>query len=111
MRILSRKEFMKTPKGTVFSYYDPSYFTELNIKDSGPEYEVDFTFSDLVGAVESHSSQDFAEKCEQMERGASLPVDFEISGREGLFDDKLLYAVYEKNDVEKLIKRLQEANN
>lgn len=108
MRILTRKEFMEMPAGTVFSYYEPCVFRGLMIKDSDPEKGYpDFSTSDLIGAIEVNSSDEFVEKCSRMELGSSEPVDFEYSGREGLFDDKLLYAVYERPDVEKLIKRLQ----
>jgi hypothetical protein len=108
MKIISRKQFMDMPLGTVFSYYQPCYFTGLHIKDSTADYDSpDFIYSDLIGAVENDSSEDFTEKCERMEKGESLPVDFELTGREGLFDDKLLYAIYEKEDVIKLIARLQ----
>lgn len=111
MKILTREQFMKMPQGTVFSYYEPCFFRGLHIKDSQPDkYHPDFSMSDLIGAVENTSSGDYSEKCELMENGASLPVDFEFSGREGLFDDKLLYAIYEKDDVNKLIRRLQDAN-
>ena len=41
-----------------------------------------------------------------MESGESMPVDFEVTSREGLFEEEQLFAVYEKEDVEKLIKRL-----
>lgn len=98
---------MEMPAGTVFSYYNPCYFHGLNIKDSDPEKGYpDFSMSDLIGAFACNSSDDFTTKCEQMEKGESLPVDFENSGREGLFDDNLLYAIYEKKDVQKLITRL-----
>lgn len=100
---------MNLPAGTVFSYYYPCVFRGLYIKDSIPEPDYpDFSMSDLIGAVQNVSSEDWQVKCDQMELGASVPVDFESSGREGLFDDKLLYAIYEKEDVENLIKRLQE---
>lgn len=65
MIIVTRKELMKLPIGTVFSYYKPCVFNGLYIKDSGPEYEIDFTMSDLIGAVENSSSEDFGEKCDR----------------------------------------------
>ena len=107
MKIINRKEFMEMPAGTVFSYYHPCVFQGLYIKDSAPEKGYpDFSMSDLIGAVENYSSEDFNDKCDRMEAGESLPVDFECSGREGLFDDELLYAIYETADIQKLITRL-----
>jgi hypothetical protein len=108
MKIVSREQFMKLPAGTLFSYYAPCYFRDLAIKDSSPdEWGTDFIKSDLIGEVDSEGSDDFQEKCERMEKGESFPADYEITGREGLFDDKQLYAIYEKADVEKLIERLK----
>jgi hypothetical protein len=109
MKILTRKQFMEMPAGTVFSYYQPCFFNGLSIKDSSPEKGYpDFSMSDLIGSVEHGNSDEFSTKCDQMELGESMPVDFEFSGREGLFDDELLYAVYEKEDVIKLINRLRD---
>ena len=100
---------MKMPSGTVFSYYEPCVFRELNIKDCNPEPDYpDFTMSLLIGAIEHSNSDDYGENCERMELGESIGMDLEFSGREGLFDDGQLYAVYEKEDVEKLIARLKE---
>jgi hypothetical protein len=107
MKIVSRKEFMELPSGVVFSYYGPCAFNGLMVKDSEPEKGYpDFCLSNLIGAVDCSGSEDFVVKCEDMENGESRPVDFESSGREGHFDDKQLYAIYEKEDVDKLIKRL-----
>ena len=112
MKIISRKELVALPAGTVWSYYEPCIFRDLYIKDSEPEPDYpDFSNSCLIGSVDCVSSGDFTDKCDQMEAGESLPVDFESSGREGLFDDKQLFAVYEPADVDILIKRLIAANS
>ena len=97
---------MKMPSGTVFSYYEPCIFTQLMIKADDGGWGNDFLIDNLIGAVENESSGDFSEKCGRMERGESLPVDFDFTGREGLFDDDQLFAIYEEEDKKKLIKRL-----
>jgi len=43
-----------------------------------------------------------------MKARESVEVDFENTSRDGMFEDEQLYAVYEKEDVEKLIARLQQ---
>lgn len=108
MKIVTRKGLMELRKGTVFSLYRPCVFDCLSIKDSPPGWGDDFLVCDLVGAVEHHDSDDLIEKLDKMERGESFPADFESCGRDGCFDNDQLYAVYERADVEKLIKRLQE---
>ena len=108
MKILTRDQFIKMPSGTLWSYYSPCVFRELNIKDSGnEECTPDFVMSQLIGAVDVQSGDEFIEKCELMEKGKSVSVDFKSTGREGLFDDKQLYAVYEDHDVTQLIDRLR----
>lgn len=111
MKIISRDKFMKMPIGTVFSYYEPCSFRNLNIKvsDLSGGYINDFLYDSVIGSINSESSTDFMDKCVQMEKGDSVPVDFEQTSREGLFDDGQLFAIYEKKDVEKLIKRLYAA--
>ena len=44
-----------------------------------------------------------------MEEGGSVSMDFNNTSREGLFDEKQLYAVYGKEDVKKLIRKLKDA--
>ncbi len=109
MRIVTRREFMKLPIGTIFSYYEPMCFRDLAIKASDLKegWTVDFLYDDIIGQIDNSGSDDFFEKCERMEKGESMPMDFEQTGREGLFEDKQLFAVYEREDVEKLIRRLQ----
>lgn len=109
MRILPRSEFVKLPGGTLFSYYEPSAFRGLLIKksDYAPEMENDFYVIDLIGAIDCTGSTDYGQKCDVMEAGGSVPMDFTTPSREGLFDDKLLYAVYEPADVRDLISALK----
>jgi hypothetical protein len=108
MKIITRAEMLKMPVGTVYSRYEPCVFSELYVKaDDAGNYENDWLYDALIGAVKTNSSEEFIEKCELMEKGESHDVDFESTGRDGLFDDEQLYAIYEKVDVEKLIARLQ----
>ena len=107
MKIYKYKEFKKLPIGTLFSYYKHCSFRDIFIKESSKDYgDIDFMYSSIVGAIEDESSEDFVDKCEKMENGESVSVDFDSVEREGLFDEEQLYAVYEKEDVEKLIDRL-----
>ena len=109
MKILTFKEFLETPKETVFSYYRPQVFDGLMIKCSDiADNDHDFLYDDIIGAIENDSSADYWDKCEAMsELKESMPMDFECTGREGLYDRDQLYAVYEKEDVVALIERLQ----
>jgi len=97
MKILTRKEFLKMPSQTVFSYYKPDFFNGLMIKSSGEDDVIDFTVEDLIEIdIYFHA----------LNQGENVPATFECSGREGLFDDEQLFAVYDKSDVERLVHRL-----
>lgn len=99
---------LEMPMGTVYSLYEPCIFRELLIKADQPKnYENDWLYDSLIGAIEPSDAYDTFTLCEEMEKGNSVPMDFEYTGRDGMFDDKQLYAIYEKEDVEKLIKRLE----
>ena len=108
MKILDRKRFLLTPKETLFSYYSNADFTGLNIKTSDVnDMDSAFTFDCLVGAVENDSTGDFFDKCESMVGGGSMSMDFNYTGREGMLNNKQMFAVYEKGDVVALIGRLK----
>lgn len=109
MKIVNRKDFLNLPAETMWSYYEPCVFRGLYIKvsDLNSGYSNDFLYDDLIGAVENTGSDDWTDKLHLMEHERlSYPVDFDYTGREGLFDDGQLFAIYEKEDVEKLIQRL-----
>lgn len=111
MKILTRKQFLDTPPETLFSYYDPCSFRGLYIKtsDNSPNgYSNDFLYDDLIAPVECNNSSEYLENIELCEKGGSMSLDFEYTDREGLFEYEQLFAIYEKEDVKKLIKRLQD---
>lgn len=106
MKIYSRSEFMKLPSGTVFSSGENNCFMDLHIK--GETWEVDFLQSSLIG-IDSFSSEENADRMDEMEeRGVSYPINRSY-GREGLFDDNMLYLVYEREDMAYMIREFQKA--
>lgn len=108
MKILTREQFIKTPSGTLWSYYQPCLFRELAVKvTDNKDYANDFVYFSLIGEFQTENSDDYFEICKKMELGESIPASFEETTREGLFDDEQLFLVYEKSDVENMIKALQ----
>ena len=100
---------MRTPKDTLFSYYEPCVFRDLIVKTTdSSDYENDFVMYSLIGEFETQDSIDFLDKCFQMEKGTSIPLSLEETTREGLFDDEQLFLVYEKEDIKKLADRLSD---
>ena len=128
MKIISRTEFLKMPKGTVFCKFPRfdertrTYRTygfgigEPCIKMDDPgEMENDF-YSSGVGSdlnpVSSESSGDFMETLEDMERNFGKEVPFDYSyGRDGMFesDDEVCFAIFSRAEVELIVSTLQKA--
>lgn len=108
MKIINREEFLKLHSGTLFSEYEPCSFYGLLIKYDSCGYN-DYYENSLVGNVDSQSSEDLFNKLEVAEKEkTSLKLDFDICGRNGMYDDNQLYAVYEKDDIEGLINVLKQ---
>lgn len=110
MKIVNLETFRSLPNGTVFSKYEPCYFDGLKIKVD--TWDSDFLYQDLIGNIDADSTEDFTEKCDSAsEDGNSIPLDFQCSQRDGLFEKNQLFAVYEKDDLIGLIIRLEECRS
>lgn len=105
MKIINLAEFRAMPEGTVFCKYEPCNFGELQIK--GETWESDFISASLTGVIESDGSSDMFDKLLQYEKTKeSFPLDIEYYGRDGLFEENQLFAVYEKKDIAQLVNKL-----
>ena len=107
MKIVNLETFRSLPNGTVFSKYEPCVFRGLKIKVD--TWDGDFLYQDLIENIDCISSEYFDDKCDLAEAGGSIGLDFYCNDRDGLHEKGQLFAVYEKNDLTGLIKRLQEA--
>ena len=113
MRIIKKSEFYLLPSGTLFSEYQPCIFTGLKIKgdtcyrDNGTPF--DYYEMDLTDCMEWDDSGDRFEKLDKAQEDSSysLKLDLECEGRNGMYDDDQLYAVYESDDIAGLISKLQ----
>ena len=94
------------PENTLYSKYEPCVFGELQIK--GESWSCDFlTTSGLSSSVKCSGSDEFFELLERAKNTSeSLAMDFDSEGRDGCFNKDQLFAVWENNDIESLIKRL-----
>jgi hypothetical protein len=110
MKIVDRKTFLALPEGTVFSKYQPYIFGELQIKGSTLKSSGDFCAYSITSAIDYDSSEDLFEKLDRMEKnGEAVPMDFDSGGRDGCFDLDQLFAVWDEQDVRKLIGRLEQS--
>ncbi len=107
MRIVNRKEFLAMPEGVLYSKYQPCFFGELAIKGDSIG-DNDFYYQDIAGAIKSNNSGEWADILfDAQESGESFDIDLDCEGRDGMFEQDELYAVWEQKDVLTLIDRLQ----
>lgn len=108
MKIVNREQFLALPPGTLFSKFSPQYFEHLSIK--GDTWTNDFLVQEIADAVDASNSEEFGNVLDlAVEHGSSFKLDLDNMGRDGCFDEGQLFAVWERQDVEKLIDRLNHA--
>lgn len=108
MRIVDLTALRAMPQGTLFQKWSPCYFGDMEIFDSALG-EMDFISCSFGADPIGSSGEDFGARCDDMaEDGVSYPVSFEGYGRDGCFEPRQLFAVWEPDDVRALIAKLQE---
>lgn len=119
MRIVNRHEFLAMPAGTVFvkfpaqpadgSHIDLGYDGIICIKED--TVGDDFIVQELLPYFEDvNDGGDWADVMSSMLEGkTSPPLDYECTVRDGLFDEKQLFLVWDKIDLERMIGRLNAA--
>jgi len=114
MKLLNRKEFLDTEIGTIFSYYTKGWIVELDwlcIKWSWKgDYSNDFICQSIYNEIWFEFFNDWmdnqleAEK--RLENGESINIDENCYWRDWMFEEKQKFIVFEKKDIEKMIKNL-----
>jgi hypothetical protein len=112
MKIVNKQEFYKLPEGTLYSEYEPCVLNGLNVKGMNmvglDNKLIDFTLKSIIGNVYCDSSDDFVNILTDAEENkTSIKLDFDYYGRDGLYEDDALYAIYEEKDIDDFIKQLQ----
>lgn len=109
MKIISRETFLLMPEGTLFSKYEPCVFGPLCIKGQTIGAN-DFLVQKIADSVDASSFDDFSQILfKSQQSGKGFKIDLNCEGRDGMFEDDQLFAVWEIADVESLIQRLQMA--
>jgi len=109
MKIVNRNEFLKLPPGTIAMKYQPCVFGEIFIKEETIGESGDFFLQYPLTCTQSETTvEEVGLLFDAQENKTSLKMDFDCSQRDGCFDEKQLFAVYEKTDLEGLIKRLND---
>ena len=108
MKIVDRRTFLAMPGGVLYSNYEPCFFGELCIKGATVAGN-DFCVQQIADAGKCHDRGEFADVLfDAAANGTSFALDFACEGRDGMFDEHQLFAVWEPQDVAALIARLQQ---
>lgn len=107
MKIVNAKKFLAMPPNTLFSKYEPCCFDDIQIKQETCGTN-DFLVQEISSAIRHDNSNKFNEILEKAEiTHESIDMDFDITGRDGCFDDDQLFAVWENKDIDQLIEKLK----
>ena len=107
MKIINKDEFLKLPEGTLYCEYEPCFLSSPLIKGENCGHD-DYYESEITD-IDFDSTGDMFDKYEEMEKeGKSYPLELHCYGRNAMFNDKQLFIIYEKTDVESLINKLTE---
>jgi hypothetical protein len=117
MRILKRRDFLLCPAGTVFADYQSlGMFGTLSIKTDGPSatpdsddfvrMDLDGTSANVHGSDGGCGSDEWMQAMVCAEDGARIDIHFDTTSRDGMFEREAQFAVFDDDDVERLIAAL-----
>ena len=100
MKIVDRETFLKMPHPTLYSYFDGVNFSTLSIF-GGAEANGGFAACSVEDAIDMKSGEDFFEALGRQMKEGTIHMDFEGFGRDAMFEEDLLFAVWEPEDLRK----------
>lgn len=112
MKIVDRKTFLESPYGTVYcKHFKSDRFSNLSIKyETKRDNEgvaIDWIYMELSGFDDYYDSNEMYENLDDMrDNSAEFPLRLDAVSRDGFFEDDQLFAIYDKNDVNNIIKTL-----
>ena len=105
MRIVDLKTLRSLPCGTIAMKYEPCIFGRLFVLRE--ILEDDFILEYITDNIDCGCEQDFIDTITSAEeKGISIAMSFEETMRDGFFEEKQLFAIWEKPDVQGLIHKL-----
>ncbi|MES2864097.1 MAG: hypothetical protein V4666_08265 [Bacteroidota bacterium] len=117
MKVVNKNTFYDLPSGTVYSMYEPMNIFGLKIKGNTLRHghnnlPYDYTYVDLVGNVLHDSSEEYFDLMNNLVIGeTSFHLDFECHERDGMFEPKEMFCIYERADLIGLINKLTKSLN
>ena len=109
MKIVDRQTFLGMPAGTIYAKFDPHSIREPAIKGQtiGSDWVVQSLTPYFEGADDDGAYFYIIDA--MMAGKESPPVDYDFNGRDGLFDQEQLFAVWSADDVRRLMTALRDA--
>lgn len=104
MKIVTRKEFMELIKTGDVIFSDIRYCEVKGLNIGSYFSGSDFVRTSLISRVDS---DDTCLSLEELNSRADFKLDLDCGCRDGLYNDNDVYAIYEKEDIEKLVQRLK----
>ena len=105
MKILDREQFMNLPDGVLYAKLYSYEFGEISIKRES------LTNDWVVHELFNVHSEDFIKTVqiidEAIKKQIRFDLDFESTIRDGCFDENQMFAVFEAEEVQNIIKLLQ----
>ena len=103
MKVLNRSQFLQMPIGTFYSKGEEWCFSGFCIKGEtlydNNGVPIDFFYQELID-IDSFDSSEHADRLEfSLKKGISYPIN-KSSGRDGRFDEKEIFLIFEKEDLE-----------
>jgi hypothetical protein len=118
MRIVDYKTFTNMPNGVIYQEYEPCIFGDIKVRHDVLIHDDDglvndWYYSELFGSpdLDHTKSWSIMEACEVMENGKSIPIDVDITSRDGIFAYERKFLIYEKSDIELIVNKLSELKN
>jgi len=102
MKIVNKKEFLQLPEGTLYSTYEScGMVKDLSIKHKS--LTSDWWYMDLLLCTDTGGSDEFFDLMLEAENGKQFAMDYKTVSRDGMYEDKALFLVYDKTDIGRLI--------
>jgi hypothetical protein len=115
MKLYKRADFIKLPEKTIYSRVklgSGQFWEGLYCKTSGDDWLPDWIEQELIcnpatppQLVDGGDQHAWIE--DQINLLHDLQNDYNCAGRDGFFDDKNLFVVWDRTDIQKLISFLQ----
>ncbi|MEK6878069.1 MAG: hypothetical protein AABY22_00595 [Nanoarchaeota archaeon] len=108
MKVVSKKDFLELPEGTVFCKGCQWVFYDMCVKNESTHN--DYYYTPLY-SMDCKGLDDYCDTLEDsLKNGTSYPMDLSIR-RDGCFEEKDIFIIFEKEDLYDLINMLSKSLN